>query len=136
MAFKSVNFKIYYRGYKERSLTMKSEINIPKMNPTIKNKLDFIIDTVTANTTPESIYLFGSYANGVPNGNSDIDIYVVVPDSEADTIELCAKIHLDLSRKKTLPIDLLIGKKSIFENRKNRLTLEHIIANEGVKIYG
>ncbi|GHV93823.1 hypothetical protein AGMMS50293_01430 [Spirochaetia bacterium] len=106
------------------------------MNNKIQTDLDFITTTIKANTTPESIYLFGSYANGTPNKDSDLDIYVVVPDSEIDIIELGAKIRFAISRKKTLPIDLLIGKKSIFENRKNRLTLESIIAQEGVKIYG
>ena len=107
-----------------------------KLKSSIKNELDFITDTIKANTDPEAIYLFGSHVSGLPNTDSDIDIYVVVPDSESDTIELCAKINFDLARKKNLPIDLLIGKKSIFENRKNRLTLEKIIANEGIKIYG
>jgi predicted nucleotidyltransferase len=106
------------------------------INPAIQSELDLITAAIKANTNPESIYLFGSYANGVPNSDSDIDIYVVVPDSETDTIELNAKICMDLSAKKMMPIDLLIGKKSVFENRKNRLTLENVIANEGVKIYG
>ena len=106
------------------------------MNSVVQNELDLITAAIKANTTPESIYLFGSYANGVPNSDSDIDIYVVVPDSETDTIELNAKIRMDLSPKKIMPLDLLIGKKSIFENRKNRLTLENVIANEGIKIYG
>jgi len=106
------------------------------MNPAIQNELDFITDAIKANTTPESIYLFGSYAQGMPDSDSDIDIYVVVPDSETDTIELGAKIRMSLHRKITVPMDLLIGKKSIFENRKNRLTLEKVIADEGIKIYG
>jgi predicted nucleotidyltransferase len=92
-----------------------------RMYSAIQDQLNFITATVKANTTPESIYLFGSYANGMPNSDSDIDIYVVVPDSEADIVELCAKISYDLAQKKTLSIDLLIGRKSIFENRKNRL---------------
>ena len=108
-----------------------SEINLA-----IQNELDLITAAIKANTTPESIYLFGSYVNGVPNSDSDIDIYVVVPDSEIDTIGLNAKIRMDLSIRKMMPIDLLIGKKSVFENRKNRLTLENVIVNEGVKIYG
>jgi predicted nucleotidyltransferase len=107
-----------------------------EINNSIQNELDFITDAIKANTTPESIYLFGSYANGNPNIDSDIDIYVVVPDSEVDTVELGAKIRMDISRRKTFPIDLLIGKKSIFENRKKRLTMENIIASEGIKIYG
>jgi len=106
------------------------------INLAIQNELDLITAAIKANTNPESIYLFGSYANGVPNSDSDIDIYVVVPDSETDTIELNAKICMALSVKKMMPMDLLIGKKSVFENRKNRLTLEKVIANEGIKIYG
>jgi predicted nucleotidyltransferase len=106
------------------------------IDPAIQSELDLITAAIKANTTPESIYLFGSYANGVPNSDSDIDIYVVVPDSETDTIGLNAKICMDLSIKKMMPVDLLIGKKSVFENRKERLTLENVIANEGVKIYG
>jgi len=105
-------------------------------NQAIQNELDHITAAIKANTTPESIYLFGSYANGTPHDDSDIDIYVVVPDSETDTIELGANIRMSLSQRRTRPIDLLIGKKSIFENRKNRLTLEKVITNEGVKIYG
>jgi predicted nucleotidyltransferase len=107
-----------------------------ELETAVLNELDFITTTIKANTNPESIYLFGSYANGMYNTDSDIDIYIVVPDSETDTIELCAKINLDLARRKTLPVDLLIEKKSVFENRKNRLTLENVIVNEGVKIYG
>jgi len=107
-----------------------------EINPTIKNQLDFITATIKANTNPESIYLFGSYANGEPTDDSDIDIYVVVPDSEDDIVELNAKICFDLAQRKTPPIDLLIGKKSRFENRKNRLTFEKVIADEGIKIYG
>ena len=106
------------------------------MNQVMQSEIDNITTAVRAHTNPEAIYLFGSYANGTPNGDSDIDIYVVVPDSETDTIELGSKIRMSLSGKKMLPIDLLIGKKRIFENRKNRLTLEKVIADEGLKIYG
>ena len=102
----------------------------------IQAELDLITTTIKANTIPESIYLFGSCVNGVPGNDSDIDIYVVVPDSEVDIIDLCTKIRLDLSQKRTRPVDLLIEKKSVFERRKNRLTLENVISNEGTKIYG
>ena len=115
---------------------MKMESDMSAMNSAVQNELALITAAIKANTTPDSIYLFGSYANGVPNSDSDIDIYVVVPDSEADIIELNAKICFDLALKKKFPLDLLIGKKSTFENRKQRLTLENVIANEGIKIYG
>jgi predicted nucleotidyltransferase len=107
-----------------------------KINPAIQNELELITNAVKANITAEAIYLFGSYANGTQNTDSDIDIYIVVPDSVEDIIELGAKIRMDLPRKKFPPLDLLIGKKSIFENRKNRLTFEKMIADEGLQIHG
>jgi len=109
---------------------------VSDINPAIQDELDLITAAIKANISPEAIYLFGSYANGVPNSDSDIDIYVVVPDSETDTIELNARICFSLAQKKTFPLDLLIGKKSTFENRRHRLTLENVIASEGIKIYG
>ena len=67
---------------------IKSPIYLP-----IQAELDLITTTIKANTVPELIYLFGSCVNGVPGNDSDIDIYVVVPDSEVDIIDLCAKRH-------------------------------------------
>ena len=90
---------------------MRIDSDMPNMKSSIQNELDFIAATIKANTAPELIYLFGSYANGVLDNDSDIDIYVVVPDSDCDTIKLCAKINFDLTQKRTLPVDLLIEKK-------------------------
>ncbi|MDR0619236.1 MAG: nucleotidyltransferase domain-containing protein [Bacteroidales bacterium] len=59
----------------------------------IKQELKDITSAVIKNVEPEAIYLFGSYAYGTPRNDSDIDIYVVVPNNVADTSELNAKIH-------------------------------------------
>ena len=42
---------------------MTIEYGIPDINPVIQSELDLITAAIKANTTPESIYLFGSYAN-------------------------------------------------------------------------
>jgi predicted nucleotidyltransferase len=85
----------------------------------------------------DAIYLFGSYAYGEPNQESDLDIYVVVPDDgNFDTIDICTKICQALYKKKTIPMDLLISSKSVFNNKKEKVSLENIIANKGIKIYG
>ncbi|MDR1452861.1 MAG: nucleotidyltransferase domain-containing protein [Candidatus Margulisbacteria bacterium] len=102
----------------------------------VKKEIDLITNSVIASTPAEAIYLFGSYAGGQPRDDSDLDIYVVVPDAETDTVELGAKIRATLYKKKTIPLDLLIGRKSVFERRKAELSLENIIATEGIKIYG
>jgi len=107
------------------------------MNKKIKNELDIIKNSVLQ-TVPETkaIYLFGSFANGTPNENSDIDIYVVVPDNSNDLTEIYSDILLDLWKKKTRPLDLLIGRANVFNKRKEGPTLERIIATDGVQLYG
>ena len=71
--------------------------------------------------SPEKIILFGSYANGTPTEDSDIDLYVVTNDDfipqswqEKNTI------YLNVSKKirnlrKQVPIDLIVHTKKMHE---------------------
>jgi hypothetical protein len=65
-----------------------------------------------------------------------LDIYLVIPDNDVDICDLNADIRFALYKKSTLPLDLVIAKKSVFERRSKSLTLESIIAKKGVRIYG
>ena len=106
------------------------------MNSHIQNELALIKDSILQSVQAEAIYLFGSYAYGFPNGDSDIDIYVIVPDDTEDLSEVYGDIQ-GLLRKKTLcPLDLLIGRSRVFNHRKNGPTLEGVIARKGELIYG
>jgi predicted nucleotidyltransferase len=103
----------------------------------VKGELDLITAAVKANCNPVAIYLFGSYAYGTPHADSDLDIYVVVPDDEAGNVpELSAGIRSGLRKKTVMPMDLLIGKQSSFEWRKKELTLEKTVTQQGIKLYG
>jgi uncharacterized protein len=53
---------------------------------------------------PERIILFGSYAYGTPNPDSDVDLLVVTPAS--DEISKAARIHLAIDT--AFPVDLLV----------------------------
>ena len=106
------------------------------MNSQIQDELDLIKEAILQSVPAEAIYLFGSYVYGTPNGGSDFDIYVVVPDDTEDLSELYGDIQ-GLLRKKTLfPLDLLIGRSRVFKRRKNGPTLEGVIARKGELIYG
>lgn len=63
------------------------------------------------------IFLFGSYAWGVPCTESDLDTYVVLPENadmrEIDAVKLIRKAIHD---KKTMPVDVIVSK----ENESNR----------------
>ena len=106
------------------------------MEQRIQRELDIIKDGILKTVPAEAIYLFGSYAYGTPNEDSDIDIYVVVPDMDIDLVDLRGEIRKNLRRKKSMPMDLLVGKSSVFNLRKQGLTLENVIAQNGVLLYG
>jgi len=55
------------------------------MDDKIQSQIDLIRDSILQVLPAEAIYLFGSYAYGIPGDDSDLDIYVVVPD---DTVNL------------------------------------------------
>ena len=106
------------------------------MENKIKEELTTVIQAIASNTKIETIFLFGSWAYGDPKENSDLDIYLVIPDNDVDLFDLNADIRFALYKKLSLPLDLIIAKKSVFERRSKALTLESIIAKQGVRIYG
>jgi predicted nucleotidyltransferase len=108
------------------------------MSDSIKEELNLITTAIKEHCNPVAIYLFGSYAYGLPHKDSDFDIYVIVPDSVPNTTFLAVDIleTIDNARTGIRPLDLFIGRQGRFENRKHRLTLEKTIYNRGIKIYG
>ena len=106
------------------------------MKTDIQEEQSTIIQAIASKTKIEAIYLFGSRVYGSPKPGSDLDIYLVIPDSDVDICELNAEIRFALYKKLSLPLDLVIAKKSVFERRSKALTLENTIAKNGVRIYG
>ncbi len=71
--------------------------------------------------SPEKIILFGSYANGTPTEDSDIDLYVVTNDDFIpQSWQEKNSIYLNVSKKirnlrKQVPIDLIVHTKKMHE---------------------
>ena len=106
------------------------------MNEHIKKELDLVKESILKIVPAEAIYLFGSHAYGEPSEDSDLDIYVVVPDDTADIPELHGDIRGLLWGKRSKELDLLIGRASVFNRRRNGPTLERVIAQKGTMLYG
>ncbi|MCL2513236.1 MAG: nucleotidyltransferase domain-containing protein [Oscillospiraceae bacterium] len=102
----------------------------------IQKELDLIKESILKTVPAEEIYLFGSYAYGTPREDSDLDIYVVVPDDAGNLTELQADVRMELWNKKSRPLDLLMGRNKVFNRRKTSPTLERVIYRDGVKLYG
>lgn len=107
------------------------------MDMNLQNELELIKDSVLKAVPVEAIYVFGSYAYGTPDDGSDLDIYVVVPDSvQQNPLDISADIMTALYKKVKTPLDLLVGKSSVFNSRKEAPTLQRTIARRGMQIYG
>ena len=96
------------------------------------------ISQIIADTVPvEAIYLFGSYAYGTQNKDSDVDLYVVFKDEmEMRELEAIDAINMAIYPVKKRPTDVLGLKENRFNDMKLYATLERKIAREGVRLYG
>ena len=65
-----------------------------------------LIKEIADGYKPEKIYLFGSYANGVPNFDSDIDLFIV---KDADERWIDRRIAARKSIKNYIaPMDIIV----------------------------
>ena len=101
------------------------------INEEIQKIRDIIIKTVPL----ERLYLFGSYAYGTPNEDSDYDFYAVIPNDTMRPLIAIQEIYGATDSLKRKPMDVLAGTVEIFERRSKLLTMEKTIAEKGVVLY-
>ena len=102
-------------------------INIDK----IKNEL---LERLTP-LGPDKIILFGSYAYGTPNEESDIDLFLLMND-EKENVEAKALFSLrDLMKKYKIGFDVLAGDKKVISKRKDPFYRIDIL-QKGKVLYG
>ena len=93
-------------------------------------------DCFVEQLSPLQVYLFGSYADGTYNEDSDFDFYIVVDDTHTDLLELMTRAYKSVRGVKKRPVDIIVGTQSKFEERKNRPTVEGEVFQKGVLLYG
>jgi predicted nucleotidyltransferase len=85
---------------------------------------------------PEQIILFGSHAWGTPDENSDVDVIVVVPNSDLSPHLRAAHAYRAL-RGVPIPIEVRVRTHAEYERyRSVPASLEHQIHAEGKRLYG
>ena len=103
----------------------------------IKQNLEEIAQIIADTVPVAAIYLFGSYAYGTQNKDSDVDLYVVFKDEmamrELEAIDAIRMAIFPIGKK---PMDILGLKQNRFNDMKLYATLERKIAREGAKLYG
>jgi len=82
------------------------------------DKIDEVVNRIATKFNPDKIILFGSYANGTPNEDSDLDL-LIVQETDLPMHKRGMDIRLSLIGS-MIPIDILIFTQSEFDQEKNR----------------
>jgi len=98
--------------------------------------LENIIERLKAEFQPEEIYLFGSHAWGTPTDDSDVDLMVILPQSDERPIRRDQRAQRCLGRL-PVPADVLVRTRGEVNRYKHlRASLFHQVLNQGRKLYG
>ena len=104
----------------------------------IDSKLLTIKDSIlkTVGNDCERIILFGSHAYGIPQKDSDYDVFVILKDGAEKPIVVLQNIYKGLAQNPNYKsVDVLANYKSRFEARSILPTIERTIAQKGVVLY-
>ena len=99
-----------------------------------KDKISEIVNKIVFGYNPEKIILFGSYASGNPNENSDLDLFVIketdVPRPER-TMQVRKMIYASM-----VPVDLIVyTPNEIEESKNNKYSFVYAVLNTGKTLY-
>ena len=101
-----------------------------------QNLLQEITQRLVTEFQPENIFLFGSYAWGVPTNKSDVDLLVIVSESNERPALRASRAYRCL-RGLGFPKDILVKTRIEFERFRNvRASLEYKISEKGKILYG
>lgn len=105
------------------------------MPPLTTDLLDHITQRLVTALQPEQIILFGSYAYGEPNADSDIDLLVIVSQSDEPRYRR-ARVAYKALRGISMPTDVLVMTREEVQRKLNvRSSFIRRAVNEGKLLY-
>ncbi|HPM12870.1 MAG TPA: nucleotidyltransferase domain-containing protein [Bacteroidales bacterium] len=98
------------------------------------NKISELVNKIAEGYNPEKIILFGSYAKGTANEDSDVDL-LVIKDSNIPRPERTFQVRKMLYGM-MIPIDILVYTPiEIKESQKSNLHFLHEVLSTGKIVY-
>lgn len=99
-------------------------------------EIEEITRRLVAEFAPETIILFGSHAWGHPDDDSDLDLLVVVPESDQPPPRRAARAYRCL-REIPVPLDILVKtREEVERSRHLPASLVHEVLKRGRVLYG
>jgi predicted nucleotidyltransferase len=98
--------------------------------------IDQIVNIILSTVSPDKIILFGSYARGDYNRNSDIDILILKRDLKKER-EIASNLYIEFFNKKiTIPVDIIAMDYDKYNRLSNDIGyIYKTIKQEGKVIY-
>jgi len=85
---------------------------------------------------PCRVYLFGSFAKGTQNADSDYDFYVIVDDDRLHPNSLASDAYYAVGINTKRELDIVVARNGLYENRKmSPASVEFDVCREGVLLY-
>lgn len=98
-------------------------------------QLEEIVQRLVVALKPKQVFLFGSYAYGEPNQDSDIDLLVVVPHSDKPSHRRATEAYRAL-RGILVPTDVIVLTEEEIERKQTvRSSLVSQVLREGILLY-
>jgi predicted nucleotidyltransferase len=99
-----------------------------------KEKITEIVDKIASGYNPDKIILFGSYATGNPNEDSDLDLFVI-KDTDLPRPQRTVLVRKMLYGS-MIPIDLIVfTPKEIDESKENKFSFVYEVLTTGKTLY-
>jgi predicted nucleotidyltransferase len=107
-------------------------IILKKLEPDLLNE---IVQRLVNALHPEKIYLFGSHAYGQPNDDSDVDLLIVINDSDTFNRDKIVEGYRALWGLR-IPKDIVVVTQSQFDKRSRWLSsIERVVIDKGKLLY-
>jgi predicted nucleotidyltransferase len=99
-----------------------------------KEKISEIVNKIAYGYNPDKIILFGSYATGNPNEDSDLDLFVI-KDTDLPRPQRTVQVRKMLYGS-MIPIDLIVfTPKEIDESKENKFSFVYEVLITGKTLY-
>ena len=100
-----------------------------------QQKLNESVRRIVAALEPEAIYLYGSHAYGVPHADSDVDLLVVIAESDLPPHRRTVAAYRAL-RGLLMPAEIKVVTRAEFERRAQwRSSIERVVLEKGRQLY-
>lgn len=97
--------------------------------------IDEIVQRLVNAVKPEKIYLFGSHAYGQPHDDSDVDLLIVVSDSDTPIRKKIAESYCAL-QELLIPAEIKVVAQTEFKKRSEWISsIERVVIEKGRLLY-